>query len=52
VPVVAQYEDAQAGKVIIDISNTLDADAAGLVTLTALPAGTRSPKGPRRAGTS
>jgi 8-hydroxy-5-deazaflavin:NADPH oxidoreductase len=32
VPVVAQYGDALAGKVIIDISNTFTADAAGLVT--------------------
>jgi predicted dinucleotide-binding enzyme len=31
VPVVAQYGDALAGKVIIDISNTFDADATGLV---------------------
>ncbi|HEY3958305.1 MAG TPA: NAD(P)-binding domain-containing protein [Streptosporangiaceae bacterium] len=32
VPVVAQYGDALAGKVIIDISNTFDTDATGLVT--------------------
>jgi predicted dinucleotide-binding enzyme len=32
VPVVAQYGDALAGKVIIDISNTSNADATGLVT--------------------
>jgi 8-hydroxy-5-deazaflavin:NADPH oxidoreductase len=32
VPAVAQYGDALAGKVIIDISNTLNADATGLVT--------------------
>ena len=32
VPVVAQYGDALAGKVIIDISNTFTADATGLVT--------------------
>jgi predicted dinucleotide-binding enzyme len=32
VPVVAQYGDALAGKVIIDISNTFNADATGLVT--------------------
>ena len=31
VPVVAQYGDALAGKVIIDISNTFNADATGLV---------------------
>ncbi len=31
-PVVAQYGDALAGKVIIDISNTFNADATGLVT--------------------
>ena len=31
VPVVARYGDALAGKVIIDISNTFDADATGLV---------------------
>jgi predicted dinucleotide-binding enzyme len=31
VPVVAHYGDALAGKVIIDISNTFDADATGLV---------------------
>jgi 8-hydroxy-5-deazaflavin:NADPH oxidoreductase len=30
-PVVAQYGDALAGKVIIDISNTFNADATGLV---------------------
>ncbi|WP_433016853.1 NADPH-dependent F420 reductase [Kribbella sp. CA-294648] len=32
VPVVAQYGDALAGKVIIDISNTFNADATGLLT--------------------
>lgn len=32
VPVVAQYGDALAGKSIIDISNTFNADATGLVT--------------------
>ncbi|MHA6630440.1 NADPH-dependent F420 reductase [Pseudonocardia sichuanensis] len=32
VPVVAQYGDALAGKVVIDISNTSNADATGLVT--------------------
>ncbi len=32
VPVVAQYGDALAGKVIIDISNTFNADATGVVT--------------------
>jgi 8-hydroxy-5-deazaflavin:NADPH oxidoreductase len=32
VRVVAQYGDALAGKVIIDISNTFNADATGLVT--------------------
>jgi predicted dinucleotide-binding enzyme len=32
VPVVAQYGDALAGKVIIDISNTFDADATGVLT--------------------
>jgi 8-hydroxy-5-deazaflavin:NADPH oxidoreductase len=32
VQVVAQYGDALAGKVIIDISNTFNADATGLVT--------------------
>ncbi|WP_432877882.1 NADPH-dependent F420 reductase [Kribbella sp. CA-245084] len=32
VAVVTQYGDALAGKVIIDISNTFDADATGLVT--------------------
>ncbi len=31
-PVVAQYGDALAGKVIIDISNTSSADVTGLVT--------------------
>src|ERR1700751_4357508 len=31
-PVVAQYGDALAGKVIIDITNTSNADATGLVT--------------------
>ncbi|MGK3204244.1 NADPH-dependent F420 reductase [Amycolatopsis sp. MEPSY49] len=32
VPVVTQYGDALAGKVVIDISNTFDADATGLLT--------------------
>ncbi|MEO8907769.1 MAG: NAD(P)-binding domain-containing protein, partial [Microbacteriaceae bacterium] len=32
VQVVAQYGDALAGKVIIDISNTFNADATGVVT--------------------
>ena len=32
VPVIAQYGDALAGKVVIDISNTSTADATGLVT--------------------
>ena len=32
VPVVAQYGNALAGKVIIDISNTFNADATALVT--------------------
>ncbi|MFD4439515.1 NADPH-dependent F420 reductase [Nocardia sp. NPDC058519] len=32
VPIVAKYGDALAGKVIIDISNTANADATGLVT--------------------
>jgi predicted dinucleotide-binding enzyme len=32
VPVVTQYGDALAGKVIIDISNTFNADATALVT--------------------
>jgi hypothetical protein len=32
VPVVAQYGDALAGKVIIDVSNTSNPDATGLVT--------------------
>ena len=32
VSVVAQYGDALAGKVIIDISNTFNADATGVVT--------------------
>ncbi|GAA2559380.1 NAD(P)-binding domain-containing protein [Winogradskya consettensis] len=32
VPVVTQYGDALAGKVIIDITNPLTADGAGLVT--------------------
>jgi predicted dinucleotide-binding enzyme len=32
VPVVAQYGDALAGKVVIDISNTSNAEATGLVT--------------------
>ncbi|MEV0352321.1 NAD(P)-binding domain-containing protein [Nonomuraea sp. NPDC050680] len=36
VPVVAQYGDALAGKFIIDISNTFNADATGLV----IPEGT------------
>ncbi len=32
VPVVAQYGDALAGKVIIDITNPINADATGLVS--------------------
>jgi predicted dinucleotide-binding enzyme len=32
VPVLARYGDALAGKVVIDISNTFNADATGLVT--------------------
>ena len=32
VPVVARYGDALAGKVIIDITNPINADATGLVT--------------------
>jgi predicted dinucleotide-binding enzyme len=32
VPVVAQYGDVLAGKVIVDITNPFDADATGLVT--------------------
>jgi 8-hydroxy-5-deazaflavin:NADPH oxidoreductase len=32
VPVVAQYGDALAGKVIVDVSNPFNADATGLVT--------------------
>ena len=32
VPVVTQYGDALAGKIVIDISNTFNADATGLVT--------------------
>jgi predicted dinucleotide-binding enzyme len=32
VPVVAQYADTLAGKVIIDITNPINADATGLVT--------------------
>ncbi len=36
VPVLAQFGDALAGKVVVDISNTFDADATGVVT----PAGT------------
>jgi 8-hydroxy-5-deazaflavin:NADPH oxidoreductase len=32
VPVIAKYGDALAGKVIVDISNTFNADATGLVT--------------------
>ncbi|MFC5833494.1 NADPH-dependent F420 reductase [Nonomuraea insulae] len=36
VPVVARYGDALAGKVIIDISNTFNADATGLL----IPEGT------------
>ena len=32
VPVVTQYGDALAGKVVIDISNPVNADATGLVT--------------------
>jgi predicted dinucleotide-binding enzyme len=31
VPVVAQYGEALAGKIVIDISNTFNADATGLV---------------------
>jgi 8-hydroxy-5-deazaflavin:NADPH oxidoreductase len=32
VPVVAQFGDALAGKVIVDITNPMNADATGLVT--------------------
>ena len=32
VPVVAQYGDALAGKIIVDITNPFNADATGLVT--------------------
>jgi hypothetical protein len=32
VPIVAQYGDALAGKVIVDISNTFNAAATGLIT--------------------
>ena len=32
VPIVAQYGDALAGKVVIDITNTSNAEATGLVT--------------------
>ncbi|RSM50923.1 NADP oxidoreductase [Amycolatopsis balhimycina DSM 5908] len=32
VPIVAQYGDALAGKVVIDITNTANPDATGLVT--------------------
>jgi hypothetical protein len=32
VPVVSQYGDALAGKIIVDITNTFTADAKGLVT--------------------
>jgi 8-hydroxy-5-deazaflavin:NADPH oxidoreductase len=32
VPVVAQYGDALAGKTVIDVTNTSNADATGLVT--------------------
>ena len=32
VPVVAQYGDALAGKIIVDVSNTFNADATRLVT--------------------
>jgi predicted dinucleotide-binding enzyme len=32
VPVVARYGDALAGKIVIDIANTFDADATGLLT--------------------
>jgi predicted dinucleotide-binding enzyme len=32
VPVVAQYGDALAGKVIVDVTNPFNADATGLVT--------------------
>jgi 8-hydroxy-5-deazaflavin:NADPH oxidoreductase len=32
VPVVAQYGDAMAGKVIVDITNPFNAEASGLVT--------------------
>ncbi|MFI0453924.1 NAD(P)-binding domain-containing protein [Actinomadura sp. 6N118] len=44
VPVVAQYEDALAGKVIIDISNTFNADTTGLV----IPDGTSGAQGDRQ----
>ena len=41
VPVVASYGDALAGKVIIDISNTFNADATGLGRPVPLPWGWR-----------
>src|SRR3954451_2123407 len=32
VPIVARYGDALAGKIVIDVTNTSNADATGLVT--------------------
>ena len=53
VPVVAQYGDALAGKVIIDISNTFTAPTTpSWSPLSALPARRRSPRPSRRAPTS
>ncbi|MFC6543795.1 NADPH-dependent F420 reductase [Nonomuraea salmonea] len=52
VPVVTQYGDALAGKVIIDVTNPVSPDSQGLVTPTAVPARRRSPRSPPPARTS
>src|ERR1039457_7204232 len=44
VSVVAKYGDALAGKVVIDISNTFNADATGLVTPDGISGAQQLPK--------
>ena len=48
VPVVAQYGDALAGKVIVDITNPFNANATGLVTGDGSSIVRRSPRPPQR----
>ena len=51
-PVVRQYGNALAGKVIVDITNPFNPDLTGLVTPRAIPPRRRSPRPPRRELTS